>query len=282
MNIARYLVQGVDVWLNTPIRPREASGTSGIKAAANGVLNLSILDGWWAEAYTPEIGWAIGRGEEYEDRNYQDRVESNALYDLLEKEIVPLFYDRGSDGLPRGWIQKMKASMKAVCPPFNTHRMLQEYTEEYYMPACDRHERLSLDGMALAKAYAEWKAHIRQHWPRIRVEHIESNIPSETRVGAANAVSATIYLGELTPDDVTVELYYGPVDASGEIVEPHITEMNSARPEGNPSPSPEQGRYAFSKRVIFQSSGRHGFTVRVVPRHPEQVNPFETGLILWG
>jgi len=281
MNIARYLVQGVDVWLNTPVRGHEASGTSGMKAAANGVLNLSILDGWWDEAYTPEIGWAIGRGEEYADRALQDHVESNALYNLLEKEVVPLFYTRSSDGLPRQWIEKMKASMKAICPIYNTHRMLQEYTEEYYIPACERYERLSSDGMKAVKALAEWKARIRSHWPQIRIEHVRSDIPAETKVGVVNRIWTEIHLGELTPQDVAVDLYYGTVDASGEILNPNIAEMVS---ENDPDTQSRQagGVYTFSRRLACKSSGRHGFTVRVVPRHSDQVNPFETGLILWG
>jgi starch phosphorylase len=277
MNLARYMVQGVDVWLNTPIRPREASGTSGIKAAANGVLNLSILDGWWAEAYAPENGWAIGHGEVYEDRNYQDHIESNALYDLLEKEVIPLFYERSSDGLPRNWIEKIKASMKTVCPTFNTHRMLREYTEKYYSPACARYERFSQDDMSAAKSFAAWKAEIQGHWPQLHVQSVRSDIPVETQVGMANTVHAEIYMGDLTPQDVTVELYHGPIDPSGEILQPQIVEM-----EYQPDQSGKAGVYTFSRQLTCQTSGMHGFTVRILPHHPDQVSPFETGLILWG
>ena len=138
MNVARYLVQGVDVWLNTPRRPLEASGTSGMKVGANGGLNLSILDGWWDEGYDPARGWAIGTGEEYDDRKHQDNVESQSLYDILESELVPLFYERGTDGLPRRWIAKMKASMRELCPAFNTNRMVREYAERFYVPALER------------------------------------------------------------------------------------------------------------------------------------------------
>jgi starch phosphorylase len=277
MNLARYMVQGVDVWLNTPIRPREASGTSGIKAAANGVLNLSILDGWWAEAYSPENGWAIGHGEVYDDRNYQDHIESNALYDLLEKEVIPLFYERSSDGLPRNWIEKIKASMKTVCPTFNTHRMLREYTEKYYTPACARFERFAQNDMSITKSYADWKQATQLLWPQLQVRNVQSDIPVETQVGMANNVRAEILLGDLSPQDVTVELYHGPVDTSGEILQPQIVEMEH-QPESNGEP----GVYTFAKQLTCQASGMHGFTVRVLPYHPEQVSPFETGLILWG
>jgi starch phosphorylase len=280
MNLARYMVQGVDVWLNTPIRPREASGTSGIKAAANGVLNLSILDGWWAEAYTPEVGWTIGHGEVYDDRNYQDHIESNALYDLLEQEVIPLFYKRSSDGLPRGWIEKIKASMKAVCPTFNTHRMLREYTENYYTPACTRYSRFFQDDAETAKSFAGWKQEIQEHWPQMQVQRVHSDIPVETQVGVANNVRAEIHLGELTPQDVTVELYHGPVDTSGEILEPQIVEMEYEPAQGSKANS-KTGVYSFVKQLTCKTSGMHGFTVRVLPHHPEQVSPFETGLILW-
>jgi starch phosphorylase len=278
INIARYLLQGVDIWLNTPLRPHEASGTSGMKAAANGVLNCSILDGWWNEAYTPEIGWAIGRGEDYDDRNLQDHVESNALYSLLEQEIVPLFYDRSTDGLPRRWIEKMKASIKATGPIFNSHRMLQEYTEKYYLPAYERFQRLDGEDTVELREYAEWKRRMYESWPQVRVERIEAQIPSETQVGVANGVEAQIRLGSLKPEDVRVQLYYGQIDAAGEILLPRIVEMDSAIPTGGAV----GGVYTFAGSLSFSSSGKHGFTVRVLPSHPEQVNPFETGLIQWG
>ena len=143
ISLACYLVQGVDVWLNTPRRPSEACGTSGMKAAVNGNLNISVLDGWWAEAYQPHIGWAIGHGEEYEDPEYQDEIESQAIYDLLEREVIPLFYDRSDDGLPRAWIKRMKATMQAVCPRFNTGRVVREYCEHFYIPAAEQYQRLT-------------------------------------------------------------------------------------------------------------------------------------------
>src|SRR6202035_2276041 len=150
INVARFLVQGVDVWLNNPRRPLEASGTSGMKVCVNGGLNLSILDGWWVEGYTGDNGWAIGAGEEYTDLTYQDDIESRAIYDLLEQEIVPLFYNRSTDGLPRGWINMMKRAMSTVCPVFNTNRMVQEYVEKCYWPSYQRFIRL--EGDKLKKA----------------------------------------------------------------------------------------------------------------------------------
>ena len=158
--MARHLVQGVDVWLNTPRRPMEASGTSGMKVAFNGGLNLSVLDGWWCEGYKGNNGWAIGNGEVYEDVEYQNEIESRAIYDLLEKEIVPLFYDRGPDGIPRGWVACMKASLQSLCPVFGTDRMVQQYTANFYLPAQQELQRLTADGLAVATDLAAWKGQL--------------------------------------------------------------------------------------------------------------------------
>jgi starch phosphorylase len=219
MVVARYLVQGVDIWLNTPRRPHEASGTSGMKATANGALNLSILDGWWDEGYSPETGWAIGHGEEYADdqSQYQDTIESNAIYDLLEKEIVPLFYERGRDGLPRGWIGKMKAAMIQHAGVFNTNRMVRDYYEQCYLPCARRSHRLMDNDLERAKALAAWKARVRQQWRQIRIERVwtDGAEGQELKVGDQLQVQAQVHLGELKPTDVAVELFHGPLNAEG-------------------------------------------------------------------
>ncbi|MCZ7582480.1 MAG: alpha-glucan family phosphorylase [Deltaproteobacteria bacterium] len=170
LGVARDLVTGVDLWLNTPRRPLEASGTSGMKALVNGALNCSVLDGWWAEAYGPEYGWAVGAGEVYEKAEYQDDVESNALYDLLEKEIVPTFYKRTKDGLPRSWIAMMKTSMKHLCPMFNTDRMVQQYVETLYRPAKEYYEKLAADNFGASRAYTRYRLHTRENWNDVRIE----------------------------------------------------------------------------------------------------------------
>lgn len=272
MNVARYLVEGVDVWLNTPLRPREASGTSGMKATANGGLNLSIIDGWWAEAYNPHVGWAIGRGEEYEDLEYQNAVESAALYNVLEKEVVPLFYARGRDGLPRGWITKMKASMRTLAPFFNTNRMVYEYANSFYRPATERFRHLMEDNAAHARALAAWKRRLHQNWHRIRVEGVE--VETDTlKVGEVLQVRARIHLGELTSDDVTVQLYQGRLDDKGVI------------PKGTPITMQAQGAKDgledFAGEILCRHSGRFGYMLRVLPRHEDLVHPYELGLILW-
>jgi len=274
LNVARYLLQGADLWLNTPILMREASGTSGMKAAANGALNLSVLDGWWAEAYHPDIGWAIGRGEVYEDRDYQDEVESNAIYSLLEKEIIPLFYNRGPDGLPRGWIARMKNAMGAVVPMYSSNRMVIEYMERLYRPADDRYQRLSADGFERARRLAEWKAYLRQQWPEVQIVGVETDGQGELTVGCELEVRASVKLGHLSPDDVSVETYEGALDTNQEIEHGRATPMTFVRVE--------KGISLFVGKVRCQSSGLRGYTVRVLPRHEDLAHPFEPRLIVWG
>jgi starch phosphorylase len=261
------------VWLNTPRRPREASGTSGMKATANGVLNLSILDGWWDEAYTPDVGWAIGRGEEYEDLTYQDAVESAALYNLLEKEVVPLFYTRGRDGLPRGWIAKMKASMRTLSPVFSTNRMVHEYAERFYLPAAERFWHMTEDGAAHACALTAWKQRMYHNWPKIRVERVEADAEA-LEVGDVLYIHAQIYLGELTDQDVAVEIYHGMVNDKGEIFRGEPTVMYPQETT--------DGVCTFSGAVSCLSSGRFGYAVRVLPCHRDLSHPHELGLVLWG
>src|SRR5205807_480278 len=175
IHVARYLAQGIDVWLNNPRRPLEASGTSGMKICCNGGINLSILDGWWVEGYAHNNGWAIGAGEEYTDLAYQDEVESRAIYDLLEQEIVPLFYTRSSDGLPRGWLRMMKRSIATLNPVYNTGRMVAEYTTICYLPSAARYQKLSADGLAGAKALAEWRRAMQRNWQQVRVVAVEAD-----------------------------------------------------------------------------------------------------------
>jgi starch phosphorylase len=272
--IARYLVQGCDVWLNTPRRPREASGTSGMKAAFNGVLNLSILDGWWDEAYTPHAGWAIGAGEEYADTEYEDRIEAGTLYGLIEREVVPLFYERGNDGLPRGWIDLMKTAMQELCPVYNTNRMVCEYVESAYLPAHRRRAALEADGFARAKALARWKVRVAKHWRGVRVVKVEAGLPGELRVGNVFEVRASIAAEPLGAGDLAVQVYLGTVDERQELVAAEAVEMS-------PAGKGQDGTLAFTAEVACRESGLRGFTVRVLPRHEDLAHPHETGLIVW-
>jgi starch phosphorylase len=280
VSVARYLVQGVDVWLNTPLRPNEASGTSGMKALANGAINLSTMDGWWDEAYLssdPEkhpIGWAIGQGESYADREYQDQVEADALYDLLEHEVIPTFFDRRADSMPRRWVTVMMSSISSLCPQFNTNRMIREYAERFYLTAHAEYLKLLTDNVALAKVHAAWKRHLRGLWPAVRIEMIETKLPPEIQSEESVLFSARVHAGELDPKDLTVELYSGPLNSSGEILHPIITEMLPVRQEAE--------HYIYEVRTVpCCGSGRHGYTARVSPRHPDPKHPFAMGLISW-
>lgn len=281
MAISRYLVQGCDVWLNTPLRPLEASGTSGMKAAANGALNLSTLDGWWDEAWRsprPEselIGWAIGNGERYDDPGQQDQVEAEALYDLLERDVVPAFYERGPDHLPRRWIALMKGSLKNLCHTFNTHRMVREYTERFYLPAAERFARLEADSAAASRALSAWMTLVRREWPQVRVLAMEDGPAADAKVGDTVRVRARLHLGALAPADVTAELYLGVLDASGEIVQPANFPMHHTS-------SLAHGDHVFEAAgVLCCRSGLQGYTVRILPHHPDLAEHFVPGLITW-
>jgi starch phosphorylase len=275
INVARHLVQGIDVWLNNPRRPLEASGTSGMKVCCNGGINLSILDGWWTEGYAQNNGWAIGAGEEYTDLAYQDEVESRAIYDLLEQEITPQFYTRSSDGLPRGWLKVMKQSISTICPFFNTNRMVQEYIEKCYWPSAQRHQSLLSDNMKRAAELAQWRRRLTQGWPQIRVEGVESKGGDPMHVGAELEVRARINLGSLAPNDVEVQLFHGLVDSFGEISSPRTVPMlqNGDR---------DGSAWTFHGSIPCRASGQYGFVVRVLPKNPDLSNSFEPGLVCWG
>jgi starch phosphorylase len=284
MAVARYLVQGVDVWLNTPLRPQEASGTSGMKAAANGALNLSTLDGWWDEVWNDPfrpagIGWSIGKGETYDNPEYQDQVEADALYDLLERDVVPTFYDREVDRTPRRWIERMKASIRTLAHFVNTHRMVSDYTREFYLKANEHFRALDADGAARARGLAAWVGRVRQSWPQVRIESVENGGAAELTVGTRISARARIRLGALTPEDVLVELYLGRLSAAAEITEAAITPMKTSGSAGD-------GIYTFEAAASCAKAGLHGYTVRVRPCHPDlgvpgEPAPFLPGLLVW-
>jgi starch phosphorylase len=274
IRIARALVQGVDVWLNTPRRPMEACGTSGMKAAVNGSLNVSILDGWWCEGAAPDNGWNIGNGEEYHDWAYQDKVESQALYNLLENEVVPCFYKRDQDHFPADWVKMMKASIKTAFINFSSHRMAREYEQRFYLPALAGWRTLLKDNGAEAVSLAKRRARLMKHWHSIRVgKPVADADLSELRAGGTFGVTVAVQLGEISPDDVTVELYHGPLNAMNAIAEGHKIPMTIQE-------SHLGGKYLFNCRVDCPTTGRYGFVPRVVPRGDSWLQ-FAPGLITW-
>jgi starch phosphorylase len=279
MAVARSLVQGSDVWLNTPLRPNEASGTSGMKAAANAVLNLSVPDGWWDEVWNDphhsrKIGWSIGKGEEYADPNYQDQVEAEALYDLLERDVIPTFYERGVDRTPRKWVERMKACVGSLCHFVNTHRMVHDYVDQYYIKAHAQFRALDAENARRAKELAAALERIRKEWPEVWVGKIEDGTTTVVPVNASLHIRVPVHLGRLAPQDVAVEFYVGLVDANGDLVGGESVAMH---PEAQSS----DGVYTYALETSIARSGLHGFTVRVRPSHPDLAAAFLPGLISW-
>jgi starch phosphorylase len=270
--LARMLLQGADVWLNNPRRPLEACGTSGMKAALNGALNLSILDGWWDEWFDGENGWAISSAEGVEDLAKRDEIEAESLFSLLEGTVVPLFYERREGPVRRAWIRKVKASLASLGPKVSASRMVRDYVTELYEPTAERSEALGADGFARARGLAEWKARVADAWPDVRVVDVEADAAGAD-VGAERDVTATVALGRLSADDVRVELLHGRVARGDELVEPVVVPL---APAGD-----EDGVTRFRGTISCDRSGRYGFTLRVVPAATDVITPLELGLVAW-
>ncbi len=276
INVARYLVQGVDVWLNNPRRPLEASGTSGMKAAMNGGLNVSILDGWWDEGFTPEVGWAIGTRDSFDDPNHQDVVESEALYNCLENEVIPDFYDRDAIGMPRSWIRKMKNSIKHLGRQFNTHRMLEEYTDKLYIHAHHGYEKLQSNKFSKGKELAAWWDKVKLAWNQVKIENVETSAAyEELHVGDMLEIKVQTNLGNLNYTDVCVEVMYGQIDSKGEMLNGDIFNTDYCGTDGN-------GSHLFCFKIPCQESGQHGFSIRVRPNHPDLAPASKYEFITWG
>ncbi|MCC6174741.1 MAG: alpha-glucan family phosphorylase [Chloroflexi bacterium] len=274
MGVARRMVQGVDIWLNTPRRPMEASGTSGMKAVANGALHVGTLDGWWDEAYRAGLGWAIGDRRSYDDLSYQDYLESTSLYDLLEREIVPLFYDRDANGLPLGWIARMRASMGGLPPVFSSDRMVHDYLTRFYEPAAHDVRCLSERELEPAREVAAWGTHVLEQWPRVQIVRVDG-LADTVKAGAAFDVEADVTLGDLQPTEVNVALALGPVDGDGVLDGFTLTPLELRKHVGD-------GMYRFGVRDVRSvRSGQHGYAVRVTPHHPSLPIPFPLGLVRW-
>ena len=272
--VARTLYQGADVWLNTPRRPHEACGTSGMKAALNGTLNCSILDGWWDERFDGENGWAIPSAEEVTDEANRDRIEADALFDLLERQVVPLFFDRprGPGSTPRGWLRRVKHNLASLGPAVVASRMVRDYVTELYEPAGERADNLAVDSGAPARELAAWKVRVSGAWSNVKIgEVIVDSDPAG--LGSSRKVEVTIELGPLQPSDVVVQLLHGTVGQGDELLHPEVTSLDLTPSEGS--------QPKFTGSILCERPGRYGFTVRVAPCHPNLSTPLELGLITW-
>ena len=276
INVARYLVQGVDVWLNTPRRPQEASGTSGMKAAANGGLNLSVLDGWWDEGYSEDTGFKIGNGEEYENVDTQDKFDSEALYNVLEREVIPIFYDRNDNDLPTDWIKKMKASIHMAGKQFSTHRMLMDYTNEFYVPAIQASLKLSDNNYEMDRQLTSWINRISQSWDKIAIRDIDiPDLGPTVYVGQKINVKLHVFLDAITPDDVRVEIVSGRLNSQEQLL--NFAPANAAL-DGS---QPQEGVFIYVGEIECRESGRFGITARVIPKNENLLHIFKPKLISW-
>ena len=264
MNIARLLVQGTDAWLNNPRRPLEACGTSGMKAAVNGSINISILDGWWNEGYSERTGWAIGYGEDYTDPNYQDVVESQALYNVLENDVIPSFYSRKNGDISFTWLKKMKASMKMIMGRFCSLKMISEYDSRFYQTAAKRHDELLAEKAREAVDIATLTKHYRNLWKQIKVELPERERSGSFTVDETFRIHTQVYLGELLPDEVEVQIYYGPLKSVEDRISGNTQIMDVEEVLGG-------GTYRYGCTMTCRESGRFGFTARVIPKGDNRI-----------
>ncbi|HEY2814493.1 MAG TPA: alpha-glucan family phosphorylase, partial [Acidimicrobiales bacterium] len=270
--VARALYQGADVWLNNPRRPQEACGTSGMKAALNGALNCSILDGWWDELFNGENGWAVSSAEQIEDGERRDEVEANSLFELLERQIVPLFYERQEGPVPRRWVHRIKSSLQSLGPQVNAARMVRDYVEDLYEPTAAQTDRLSQDDFQPAHALAAWKARVLAEWDGVKVLAVDTDA-SVAGLGAERVVDAELTLGRLDGSDVEVQLLHGPVGQSDELEQPTVVTMTETGADTDVDSAGGNRRYRG--QFSCQRAGRYGFTVRVVPSHPGLTSPVE-------
>jgi len=271
MALAQVMVAGCDVWMNNPLRPLEACGTSGMKAALNGGLNLSIRDGWWDEWYDGQNGWAIPSADGLSDPDRRDQLEAAALYELISDHVAVMFYDRDGAGLPRRWLEMVKHTLATLGPKVLATRMLRDYVRELYTPAARSARAMAADGYAGARELAAWKHRVIKAWPGVAVDHVESAGEESPHVGERLTVRAVVNLGDLKPEDVLVEAVYGRVDASDSIVSPSHLELTG---EGG-----ENGRIRYTGEIPLDRTGPFGYSVRVVPRHRLLAGPAELGLV---
>lgn len=272
MAVSRAMLKGCDIWLNTPRRPQEASGTSGMKAGLNGCLHVSILDGWWDEAYNGENGFSIGYGEDFRSASDQDIVEGAALYELLEQTIIPMFYNR-KGGVPYSWVQRMKAAIATIGGQFSTMRMVKDYATQFYLPAIRRADMLTADGSNNAAILKNWRQKIASAWGQVSVERVTVEGDRHASVGKTISVTAVIRCGMLHPSDLLVQTFHGGVDVVGNLTSGTAVEMTYSYDEG--------GKAVYRGSYVCERGGIQGCTVRVLPYHELLVSPTDIGLCVW-
>ncbi|HEY4000209.1 MAG TPA: alpha-glucan family phosphorylase, partial [Candidatus Xenobia bacterium] len=270
--MGRHLVQGCDVWLNNPRRPQEASGTSGEKAALNGCLNVSILDGWWCEGFNGQNGWAVGEERNYPTLEEQDEADVRSLYNVLETEVIPTYYERDTDGLPRAWLSRVRESIRTISPQFSTWRMVKDYTNELYRPAFERRARLRHNHFALAKRLAEWKQRMQSRWREVYLDSTPIDV-DDVAVGQSVPVEVRVWLGTVPPEDVAVELYVGLMQ-NGHLEDTQALGMRLKSRLG-------EGAYLYEGDFVPSIGGSFAFGVRARPHHEHLVHPHEVGLVRW-
>jgi starch phosphorylase len=278
MALAHFLVQGCDVWLNNPLRPLEACGTSGMKVALNGGLNVSVRDGWWDEWYDGANGWEIPTADGVADPERRDELEASALYELLAKSVAPLFYDLGADGVPGGWVEMIRHTLRSLGPLVPADRMVGDYVTHLYAPAAESSRALAAGEFGAARELAAWKARVRQEWQSVRIEHVEAD-GAEPNLGAVLDVRVTVALGGLTASDVSVEVVYGRPGDDDDIIDPSYLTLaadTQSAPDGATGPLTR-----FSGAVELGRPGPFGYTVRVLPKHPLLASRAELGLVTY-
>jgi len=271
MRMARLLYPGCDVWLNNPLRPLEACGTSGMKAALNGCLNLSVLDGWWDEWFDGDNGWAIPTADGVADEDRRDELEAAALYDLLQNQVAPRFYDQGAQGLPGRWIEMVRHTLTTLGPKVLAGRMVQDYVQKLYTPAAHSHRAVHGESAA---ALAAWKRRVRKQWPQVSVDHVETgSVGGTPELGATLTLRAEVALGALDPTDVDVHLLSGRVDAADRLADPTVTSLKPA------ARADISGRFHYEGPLTLDRTGAFGYTIRVLPTHPLLATPAELDLV---
>lgn len=273
LGIARALVKGADIWLNTPRRPYEASGTSGMKAALNGVLHCSVLDGWWAEAASSDNGFTIGHGETFATVDEQDAHESESLYQLLENDIIPMFYERDAAGVPRRWVKRMKSAIVSLAGRYSTDRMLDEYRVAFYEPAASLGATLGEQQGRAARDLSRWKRTLPERWKTLQIISVDIPDRGFIHVGEPVPVRLVLDCGAMNPDELLAQVYYGPLTAHGEFLEARVANLALSHVEG--------GRATFEGTYTTSDSGQHGVALRVLPRHQHVPDPVDLQLVVW-